>query len=132
MKSIRYIHGSTRIVILLIIALVNTNVFSQIKINEVCPRNVDLLPDEDNKYNDWIEILNTSNDSIDLDGWFLSDDITKPEKWAFPSFLLPPDSHLVIIADKKDRSIIVDHWESAVLAENIWKYWLPVFDYRFR
>ncbi|NOX46805.1 MAG: T9SS type A sorting domain-containing protein [Chlorobi bacterium] len=125
MKRIQYISATVRVAILLIIALTNTNVYGQLLINEVCPRNVDLLADENNKYNDWIEILNTSNDSIDLDGWYLSDDITYPEKWAFPSFLLPPDSHLVVIADKKDRGIVVDHWESAVLAENTWKYRLP-------
>jgi hypothetical protein len=125
MKNIQYIRSTSIIAMLLIMALINKNVYGQLRINEICPRNSKTLPDEDNNYNDWIEILNTSNDSIDLNGWYLSDDITKPEKWAFPSFLLPPDSHLVIIADKKDRKIKVDHWETIIHAEETWKYWLP-------
>ena len=125
MKNTQHIRYTLIPVIFLIITLTNTNAYCQLKINEICSRNSVILPDEDDNYNDWIEILNTANDSIDLNGWYLSDDITKPEKWAFPSFLLPPDSHLVVFADNKDRNAIVDHWETIVHAEEIWKYWLP-------
>ncbi|MFT5109347.1 MAG: hypothetical protein ACI9UA_004994, partial [Pseudoalteromonas tetraodonis] len=33
---------------------------------------------------DWIEILNTGNSSLNLGGWFLSDDTTDLIKWSFP------------------------------------------------
>ncbi|RLD50625.1 MAG: hypothetical protein DRJ05_19390, partial [Bacteroidetes bacterium] len=101
------------------------NAYGQLVINEICPRNSDVLPDEDNSFNDWFEILNTSDDPINLNGWYVSDNISNPEKWAFPSFILPPDSHLVVIADRENKKAIVDHWETIVHAEEIWKYWLP-------
>jgi hypothetical protein len=35
--------------------------------------------------NDWIELYNTSADSINLHDWYLSDDVTELKKWAIPA-----------------------------------------------
>jgi len=35
--------------------------------------------------NDWIELYNTNGTSINLQGWYLSDDIGELKKWAIPS-----------------------------------------------
>lgn len=34
---------------------------------------------------DWVEIYNGSAGSIDLSGWWLSDDMNRPRKWEFPA-----------------------------------------------
>ncbi|MDC0497363.1 lamin tail domain-containing protein [bacterium] len=61
----------------------------------------------DNKYSlkdgyggasDWIELRNTSNHTIELTGWGLSDNPSNPMKWVFPPTSMPPHSTLVVFA----------------------------------
>ena len=40
--------------------------------------------DEDGDDEDWIEIYNDSNATVDLSGWSLSDDAADLQKWIFP------------------------------------------------
>ncbi|MEZ5305215.1 MAG: lamin tail domain-containing protein [Verrucomicrobiales bacterium] len=35
-------------------------------------------------FEDWIEIWNPLGTTVDLSGWFLTDDASRPDKWAFP------------------------------------------------
>jgi hypothetical protein len=98
---------------------------SQVVINELSSRNATILPDFDKDHPDWIELLNTGDDIINLGSWMLSDDINQPDKWIFPEILLPPDSHLIVFASDKNRKAIVDHWETVIYAYEIWKYWMP-------
>ncbi len=98
---------------------------SQVMINEVCSRNATILTDFDKDHPDWIELLNKGNEIVNLENWHLSDDINQPDKWIFPEILLPPDSHLVVFASDKNRKAIVDHWETVIYADEIWKYWMP-------
>jgi len=45
--------------------------------------------------NDWIELFNASGSSINLAGWYLSDDPSDPDKWACPAVELPAGGYLV-------------------------------------
>ena len=65
-------------------------------------RNGDLL-DEDGDASDWIEIYNTTNQAINLDGWFLTDDANDLEKWEFPAVEISRGGFLVVFASGKDR-----------------------------
>lgn len=49
---------------------------------------------------DWIEVLNTGTDAVNLDGCFLSDDPETPGKWMFPAITLEAGDYLVVYADK--------------------------------
>lgn len=53
-------------------------------INEFMASNNAAVMDSEGNYPDWIELYNSGNESIDLGGMFLSDDLTLP-KWQFPS-----------------------------------------------
>ena len=53
-------------------------------INEVCAKNLTGLTDGDGQTPDWIELLNTTGQDVDLSGWGLSDDPDDPYKWTFP------------------------------------------------
>ncbi|MEA5145186.1 MAG: lamin tail domain-containing protein, partial [Candidatus Limiplasma sp.] len=53
-------------------------------INEVCPDPKVGIPDEDNEIVDWIELRNTTNETISLSGYYLSDKENRPLKWRFP------------------------------------------------
>jgi hypothetical protein len=98
---------------------------AQVSINEICSRNASLLIDEDGEASDWIELFNSTEDTINLQGWWLSDDLTELQKWSFPDLVLPPDSFALLFASGKNRKAQVDHWETVVHAEENWKYWIP-------
>jgi hypothetical protein len=72
-------------------------------INEFVASNVLGLEDEDGGYEDWIELLNTGTDPIDLDNFSISDDLGQPNKWTFPSIVIQPGEYLIIFASGKDR-----------------------------
>ncbi len=63
------------------------------------------LKDEDGEDRDWIEIYNPDNNTVDLAGWRLTDDIFKPAKWVFPSYVLQPGARLIVWASEKNRNI---------------------------
>lgn len=61
--------------------------------------------DEDGNASDWVEIKNSGNAAIDLIGWKLTDDVTLPSKWVFPSLTLQPGEHLIVFASGNNRAI---------------------------
>lgn len=63
------------------------------------------LMDEDNQYNDWIEIYNASDITVNLDGWFLTDKSDNLPKWKFPAVMLEAGKYLVIFASEKNRKV---------------------------
>jgi hypothetical protein len=65
-------------------------------------RNGELL-DEDGDASDWIEIYNPSDEAINLDGWFLTDDADDLEKWEFPAVEISRGRFLVVFASGKNR-----------------------------
>jgi len=59
--------------------------------------------DEDNDASDWIELYNSGNEPVDLEGLALSDDLRIPFRWTFPARSLEPGAYLVVFASGKDR-----------------------------
>lgn len=53
-------------------------------INEVCPDPKVGIPDDQGAVVDWIEIYNTTDQTVSLAGYYLSDKENKPLKWKFP------------------------------------------------
>ena len=74
-------------------------------INEFLAANVSTnsLADEDFEQQDWIEIRNRGTNTINLNGWALSDDAELPGLWTFPARTLAPNAYLVVFASGKDR-----------------------------
>lgn len=60
--------------------------------------------DEDGEFPDWIEIFNIGNQTINLNGWHLSNDPANLEQWTFPSINLAVGKYLVVFASGKNRS----------------------------
>ena len=77
--------------------------FGQVVINEFLAANRDGLKDEEGEAGDWIELRNNGSATVNLDGWSLSDDETKPGKWVFPAVTLRPSATLVVHATGKNR-----------------------------
>lgn len=74
-----------------------------IVINEIMSSNFYTIQDEDGDYEDWIELYNVSNTSINLENYSISDDESNPQRWTFPSVEIPPNGFLLIFASGKDR-----------------------------
>ncbi len=58
---------------------------AQIRINEYSCANLDQFVDNYGKHEDWIELYNAGPDTVDLGGYFLSDNKDKPQKWVVPA-----------------------------------------------
>ena len=70
-------------------------------INEICADNESVLADELGEYDDWIELINTTDEPISLSDYYLTDDFKdEPYQWALPDTEILPGARGVIWADK--------------------------------
>lgn len=72
-------------------------------INELMASNKSTVPDEHGDYADWVELYNGSDAPVNLRSFYLTDDLTKPMKWAFPDTAIPARGYLVLWADAEYR-----------------------------
>ncbi len=74
-----------------------------IVINEFLASNSEAtkISDTDGEYDDWIELFNNSDETVNLSGLYLSDDDTAPLKWKLPyGTQLRAEEYLIIWADQ--------------------------------
>jgi hypothetical protein len=75
-------------------------------ITELMAENDNTLADEDGDFPDWIEIYNAGTNSVNLEGWRLTDSPDNPGSWwRFPATNLPINQYIVVFASGKDRRI---------------------------
>lgn len=80
-------------------------IFAQlIAINEILASNSSVNSDEDGNYEDWIELYNYGAIPVNLNGFGLSDDESRPFKWVFPNFTLAANSYMLVWASDKNRT----------------------------
>ncbi len=77
----------------------------RILIAEFMASNDKSLVDEDGDHSDWLELRNSGTSTVDLGGWYLTDDESDLTKWQFPNTTLPGGSDLIVFASEKDRAI---------------------------
>jgi len=85
------------------------NSAAQLIINEVCADNESIVEDEFGDYSDWIELYNLDNTPINLNGYYLSDEVDDPQKWEFPNVTIGPNEYLLIFASDQDVFDIYAH-----------------------
>ena len=88
--------------IFIVLFTINSVLIAQnrnIVINECMPNNSNTASDQDGEYNDWVELYNTSNSAINLEGYFLSDRRSQPTKFKFPNVILQSQDYLIIWVD---------------------------------
>jgi len=68
-------------------------------INELSPKNDDLISDEYADYDDWIELYNVGNSPISLADKFLTTSSDKLDRFPLPNVIIQPDSYVLIWAD---------------------------------
>jgi hypothetical protein len=75
-----------------------------VRINEFMAANAATIVDEDGDSSDWIELQNTGASSVNLAGWFLTDDASVPTRWRFPAVTLAPGQFNFVWASAKNRT----------------------------
>jgi len=68
-------------------------------INELMASNATTIADEYGEYDDWIEIYNGGPAAVWMGDKYLSDNLSDPQKFAFPDITLNPGAFLLVWAD---------------------------------
>ncbi len=61
------------------------NTFADVVINELMASNQTTIADQNGEFDDWAEFYNNTSGTIDLSGWYLSDNPQLLTKWQFPA-----------------------------------------------
>ena len=79
---------------------------AEVSINEVMATN-DIYQNDYFKRSDWLELYNATGDTIDLEGWYLSDDPAQPQKYQITAAgsqattRIAPYGHLLVWCDNR-------------------------------
>lgn len=118
---------------------------STVRLSEVCASNA--MVADNGETPDWVEIENTGSETVDLSGWYLSDNASKPLKWSLPKgfklaagerkavylhestvgFKLSSEGEAVVLTDKKGRTMDYVAYDaqqqdtSLALENDLWK-----------
>ena len=95
---------------------------SDLVINEFLASNGTIATDQDGEYDDWIELYNNSSESIDLEGYYLSDDLNDLSQWAIPSGTsIDANGYLIIWADSdEDQTGLHANFKLSASGESIY------------
>lgn len=74
-----------KLTLLLLITLTVRVTSAQVLINEFSASNLSTFVDNHSDYNDWIELYNAGTSSVNLGGYYLSDDSLDNTKWQMPA-----------------------------------------------
>lgn len=72
-------------------------------LNELMAGNDSTITDEYGEFDDWIELVNTGTEPVELSSFSLTDDMAFSGKYIFPDTLLQPDEYLLIWADDEQE-----------------------------
>ena len=77
----------------------------EIYVNEFMAVNTQTIIDMDGEPSDWIEIRNNTDTPVNLEGYTLSDNPEKPDKWEFPSCEIAANGYIIVFASGKNKEI---------------------------
>jgi hypothetical protein len=98
---------------------------SPVVINELMALNETTIADPQGEYDDWIELVNTSSEAVDLSGMYLSDNPENPLKWQFPEDTrIEPGEYLLVWADEdgQDEQGLHANFKLSSNGETVWFY----------
>jgi hypothetical protein len=98
---------------------------AQVVINEVVSSNNSGLVDDNGKCPDWIELYNTSDIPINLEGYSLNDDTDASSGWFFPDVVLKPEKFLLVYASDEDRFSEGFRYKTVIRQGDSWQYYVP-------
>ncbi|MCB9307496.1 MAG: CotH kinase family protein [Lewinellaceae bacterium] len=94
----------TRLLPALILCFFTHTLTAQVLINEVSAANMNGITDTDGDREDWLELYNSGPATVNLGGWFLSDNPNKPQKWVIPNGQsIPAGGYRLVFCSGKDK-----------------------------
>ena len=69
-------------------------------INEIMSNNISTTSDASGKFEDWIELYNTTSSPVSTAGLFLTDTLGLLQKWKLPDYTIPANGYAIILADE--------------------------------
>lgn len=102
-----YLFNRSWITLLLLISTFYS--IAQVSINEACSSNGNVLEDQSGSTPDWIELHNSSNSEVNLDGWFLSDDFDQPNIWSFVGTTVPANGYRIVFCSGTAQNLTEPH-----------------------
>ena len=85
-------------ILLFIPNISNKYVKTDLYISEIMANNYSTIKDNYGNYSDYIEIHNSTNKTINLEGYHLSDSEFEIKKWTFPNLEIKPKSYILVYA----------------------------------
>lgn len=67
-------------------------------INEIVASNKNTYQSSDNEFHDYIEIYNGYGNDINLEGYYLTDNLAESKKWVFPNITIKSHDYLMVLA----------------------------------
>lgn len=86
---------------------VPANILAQVRINEAMAQNNSFITDPDfDGSADWIELCNYGSDEVDLSGFYVTDNLTNPTKYALPAgTVIKANGYLVLWCDDRGEGL---------------------------
>jgi len=76
-----------------------------------------------NTPSDWIELYNTADTAVNIANYSISDNPSRPRKWVFGNVIMPPHSHLLLLATGDGSDSIASLPDTLhALTENYWSW----------
>jgi|GEM_PF-3274063 len=123
-------YKNLNLILLFIVFILSINVInSQIIINEVSSINYNILLDDDHSNEDWIELYNPTDSSINIKEFRISDKSDFQTAWVFPDTTIAPHSFIIIFASDKNR-VIDDKYIIETNGQGIY-YWVNPEGYTY-
>jgi hypothetical protein len=82
--------------------LYTVSIAADLYLNEFMADNETTIADPQGEYEDWIELYNDSDEDVSLTDYYLTDDFSIPDKWAFPDTSIAAGGFLLIWADEDE------------------------------
>lgn len=98
---------------------------SSVVINELMAKNNSTIADPQGNYDDWIELFNLGEETLDLSGMYLSDNPENPLKWRFPAgATIAAGEYLVVWADEDggDEPGLHTNFKLSSKGETVWLF----------
>lgn len=75
-----------------------------VRLNEYSTSKTQTLLTADGDFCAWVELYNPEETAVSLQGFTLSDNENKPDKWAFPNVTIDAKSYLVVLLSGEDKA----------------------------
>jgi hypothetical protein len=88
--------------LLFLVLIISLLANAQVVINEYSCSNYAIVKDNFNQYEDWVELYNTSGSSVNLSGYYLSDNSNTPLKWKITNATIAANGRLMVWASGRN------------------------------